>query len=329
MKNHPKVSVLMSVYNDAVHLKEAINSILNQTIKDFEFIIIDDGSTDVSVDILRRYEKQDSRVKVYTNESNIGLAKSLNKGFLLSSGEYIARMDADDYAYPIRLQKQLEFMEAHKNIMVCGTSMEIYEDHNKFMVPPTAHNAIAAGLIFGTNFYHPTVMFRASFIGDNQITYPEDCKYAQDYGLWVKLLKLGKKDIFANLEEPLLKYRTHPEKNRKKYFNTQTSFAIKTQISALEIFSINANEKVLYDLNSSSEYLTLDNIKKCNSLLEKIRIKNIQSKPYFYKELKVAIIRKKVSLFRRCEKKSFYYPYMKLKARFIYLINRKIIKSIN
>lgn len=94
MKNHPKVSVLMSVYNDAVHLKEAINSILNQTIKDFEFIIIDDGSTDVSVDILRRYEKQDSRVKVYTNESNIGLAKSLNKGFLLSSGEYIARMDA-------------------------------------------------------------------------------------------------------------------------------------------------------------------------------------------------------------------------------------------
>uniref|UniRef100_UPI001299DBE4 glycosyltransferase family 2 protein n=1 Tax=Escherichia coli TaxID=562 RepID=UPI001299DBE4 len=85
----------------------------------------------------RRYEKQDSRVKVYTNESNIGLAKSLNKGFLLSSGEYIALMDADDYAYPIRLQKQLEFMEAHKNIMVCGTSMEIYEDRSKFMVPPT------------------------------------------------------------------------------------------------------------------------------------------------------------------------------------------------
>lgn len=215
MKNHPKVSVLMSVYNDAVHLEEAINSILNQTVKDFEFIIIDDGSTDISVDILRRYQEQDSRVKVYTNESNIGLAKSLNKGFLLSSGEYIARMDADDYAYPTRLQKQLEFMEAHKNIMVCGTSMEIYEDRSKFMVPPTTHNAIAAGLIFGTNFYHPTVMFRASFIGDNQITYPEDYKYAQDYGLWVNLLKLGKKDIFANLEEPLLKYRIHPEKNRK------------------------------------------------------------------------------------------------------------------
>ena len=328
MKNTPKISVLMSVYNDSIHLKEAIDSILNQTFDDFEFIIINDGSTDLSIDILNGYEEKDSRVKVYTNTSNIGLAKSLNKGLLLSSGDYIARMDADDYSYPTRLQKQFEFMENHKNIMVCGTSMEIYEHDNKFMTPPTNHNAIAAGLIFGTNFYHPTVMFRAAFIKQNAIMYPEDYKYAQDYGLWVNLLKLNQENIFSNLEEALLKYRIHPERNRKNYFSTQTSFAIKAQINALSMFNIEARENVLYDLNFSMESLSLCNIKKCNVILDKIRTKNEELRPYFYTNLEVAIVRKKISLFRRCEKKSLFYPYMKVKARLIYLMNRKRIKAL-
>nr|ADL32306.1 WenB [Proteus vulgaris] len=329
MKNTPKISVLMSVYNDSIHLKEAIDSILNQTFNDFEFIIIDDGSTDLSIDILKGYEEKDDRVKVYTNAFNIGLAKSLNKGFLLASGDYIARMDADDYSYPTRLQKQFEFMENHKNIMVCGTSMEIYEYNNNFMILPTKHNAIAAGLIFGTNFYHPTVMFRTDFIKQNKIMYPEDYKYAQDYGLWVNLLKLKQENIFSNLEEALLKYRIHPEKNREKYFSTQTSFAIKAQINALSLFNIEVSEDILYNLNFSTEDLSLYDIKKCNVILDKIKTKNKELCPYFYKDLEVAIIRKKVSLFRRCEKKSLFYPYMKVKARLTYLINRKMIKALN
>ncbi|MBI6528379.1 glycosyltransferase family 2 protein [Proteus vulgaris] len=329
MKNKPKISVLMSVYNDSIHLNEAIDSILNQTFKDFEFIIINDGSTDLSLDILKEYEEKDSRVKVYTNASNIGLAKSLNKGFLLASGDYIARMDADDYSYPTRLQKQFEFMENHKNIMVCGTSMEIYEYDNKFMILPIKHNAIAAGLIFGTNFYHPTVMFRSDFIKKNKIMYPEDYKYAQDYGLWINLLKLNQENIFSNLEEALLKYRIHPDRNRKNYFSIQTSFAIKAQINALDMFNIEVNEDVLYNLNFSIENLSLDDIKKCNAVLDKIKTKNKELCPYFYKNLEVAIVRKKVSLFRRCEKKSLFYPYMKVKARLIYLMNRKMIKALN
>ncbi|NBM53729.1 glycosyltransferase [Proteus sp. G2669] len=329
MKNTYKISVLMSVYNDSIHLNEAIDSILNQTFKDFEFIIINDGSTDLSIDILKEYEEKDSRVKVYTNASNIGLAKSLNKGFLLASGDYIARMDADDYSYPTRLQKQFEFMEDHKNIMVCGTSMEIYEQDDKFMILPTSHNAIAAGLIFGTNFYHPTVIFRSDFIKQNKIVYPEDYQYAQDYGLWVNLLKLNQENIFSNLEEALLKYRIHPERNRKNYFSTQTSFAIKAQINALSMFNIEASKNVLYNLNFSNEELSLCNIKECDVILDKIRTKNKELCPYFYKNLEVAIVRKKVSLFRRCEKKSLFYPYMKVKARLIYLMNRKMIKALN
>ncbi|QUT01924.1 glycosyltransferase family 2 protein [Proteus terrae] len=329
MKNTPKISVLMSVYNDSIHLNEAIDSILNQTFKDFEFIIINDGSTDLSIEILKRYEEKDSRIKVYANTSNIGLAKFLNKGLLLCSGDYIARMDADDYSYPTRLQKQFEFMENHKNIMICGTSMEIYEYDNKFMTLPTNHNAIAAGLIFGTSFYHPTVMFRADFIKKNAIMYPEDYKYAQDYGLWVNLLKLNQENIFSNLEEALLKYRIHPEKNRKSYFSIQTSFAIKAQINALSLFNIETSESVLYNLNFSNENLNLCDIKKCNAILDKIRTKNEELRPYFYKNLEVAIVRKKVSLFMRCEKKSLFYPYMKVKARLIYLMNRKMIKALN
>ena len=110
----PLVSVVMSVYNDSKYLSESIKSILDQTLKDFEFIIVDDGSLDNSFDLLRRFKKKDNRIKILKNNSNMGLAFSLNKAIKESKGKYIARMDADDLSMPDRLKKQIIFFQKYK-----------------------------------------------------------------------------------------------------------------------------------------------------------------------------------------------------------------------
>jgi len=118
----PKVTVLMPVYNGERYLNEAVDSILGQTFTDFEFLIIDDASTDKTPEILRSYD--DPRIRVVTNEENLGLSKSLNKGLALARGEFIARMDADDVSYPYRLQVQHEFMTQHPGAGVIGSWAE-------------------------------------------------------------------------------------------------------------------------------------------------------------------------------------------------------------
>ena len=126
MKN-PKVAVLMSVYNGEKYLREAINSILSQTFNDFEFLIINDGSTDGTADILKSYT--DSRIKIINNEKNIGLTKSLNKGLKIAKGEYIARQDADDISMPERLKEEVAFLEIHKDYAVVGTFVKILNEN--------------------------------------------------------------------------------------------------------------------------------------------------------------------------------------------------------
>ncbi len=119
MKEKPRVTVLMSVYNGEKYLREAIDSILNQTFKDFEFLIIDDGSTDSSADIIRSYT--DFRIRLIQNEKNIGLTRSLNKGLKLAKGEYIARMDVDDISLPIRFEKQVSFLDKYEDVKLVGS----------------------------------------------------------------------------------------------------------------------------------------------------------------------------------------------------------------
>ena len=128
---NPLVTVLMPVYNGEKYLKEAIESILNQTFKDFEFLIINDGSTDNSVKIIQSFN--DLRIRLIHNESNIGLIKTLNKGLKLSNGKYIARMDCDDVSLPKRLSVQINFMEKHPEIGVCGSWVKIIGLEQKFI----------------------------------------------------------------------------------------------------------------------------------------------------------------------------------------------------
>jgi len=205
----------MSVYNESNYLNKAIDSILAQTYKEFEFIIVDDCSQDGSFEIVQGYAKKDNRIKVIKNKINLGLAVSLNKAVEESKGKYIARMDADDISLPSRLQKQIEYMEKNTAIHICGTGL-VYIDKNgqelkKLLMAPT-HKQIQKEICKRSPFAHPSVMIRRSFF-DMVGLYDQKLRKAQDYELWARGLVKGAK--YANLGEHLLFYRYEPVKTVK------------------------------------------------------------------------------------------------------------------
>ncbi|WP_170000229.1 glycosyltransferase [Campylobacter sp. RM9328] len=200
-----KISVIMPVYNAEKYLDEAIQSILNQTYKDCEFIIINDGSTDDSLSIIERYKKQDERI-VLIDRENRGIVASLNEGIQIAKGKYIARMDADDISLPTRFEEQLKIMENDKNIVVCGSWVNIFGENRKDKVFKyfEQDKEIKANLIMSCCFAHPSVIMRKSVFVDNNIWYDENFKNAEDYHLWTQLAKVGK---FYNIPRVLLNYR--------------------------------------------------------------------------------------------------------------------------
>ncbi len=200
----PSISVIMPAYNTSPHLAEAIQSILAQSFTDFELLVINDGSTDGSADIVRSY--RDARVALIENPVNKGLAYSLNRAIGLAHGKYIARMDADDIAHVDRLKKQYEFMEDNTAIDVCGTWAETIDARPKIMRYPSCDEEIKSTLFFKTAFAHPTVMFRASSLKDGGWQYAD--VVAEDYDLWCRMAWRFR---MANLPEVLLHYRIHPQ----------------------------------------------------------------------------------------------------------------------
>lgn len=202
------ISVVMPNYNTTIeNLNEAVKSILAQTYTNFEFIILDDCSTNGSYEWLAGIE--DSRVRLFKNEKNMGITKTLNKGFRYARGKYIARMDSDDIALPTRFEKQIQYMEKNPSVIVCGTSVEYFGDESRIevreMPSPEVHRC---SFLFGNQYglYHPTAFFRRDMIEKYHIKYDEDLPTAQDYGMWTECSRYG---IISWLEEVLLKYRIH------------------------------------------------------------------------------------------------------------------------
>jgi glycosyltransferase involved in cell wall biosynthesis len=199
----------MSVFNGQRFLTEAIDSILNQSLQDFEFVIIDDGSTDNSGQILDSYQNSDSRVAIY-HQQNYGLTASLNRGCALSRGEYIARMDADDVALRDRLMRQVEFMENHPRIAVLGGAVECIDGTGKSLFRyrfPLRDDEIKIALRRGDcPLAHPAVLMRRNALA-SLAGYREAMVHAEDYDLW---LRVADRFELANLETVLLKYRVHP-----------------------------------------------------------------------------------------------------------------------
>jgi hypothetical protein len=199
----PVVSVILPVYNCAPYVKEAIDSILQQTFRDFELIIIDDASTDNTVAEIESIA--DSRIQLIRKPVNSGYTSSLNKGIEIAKGTYIARMDGDDKALPNRFEQQVALLEKHPDIVVCGGAMQIMGTEER-VVQPESHDAINVGMLAICSMCHPTVMMRTSFIRNSGHAYNPDKEPAEDYDLWVHLLRTGK---FYNIQEPLLAYRVH------------------------------------------------------------------------------------------------------------------------
>ncbi len=199
------ISVLMSVYNGKLFLKEAVESILNQSFTDFEFIIFDDCSIDDSAQLLQKYVKTDKRIKLITNKHNIGLGANLRQGVEIASGKWIARMDADDIALPHRLQTQIDYVTAHPNTDILGSyAFDIDNQGNTISLRkcPIDHKRIIK-YIWTCPIIHPTAfMKKESLIKAG--SYGQE-KRRQDYALWFRCAKNGL--IFANIPEPLIKYR--------------------------------------------------------------------------------------------------------------------------
>lgn len=186
----PIISVLMPAYNAAEYIREAIDSILTQTFTDFEFIIINDGSTDSTEDIILSYS--DKRIKYYANECNLGIVKTLNRGIDLSNGRYIARMDADDVSMPDRLEKQVHLLDVNPQIVACGTLYAIYGDQRQTPVDvATDVQDIRYDMAIYCQFAHSTMMIRKDTLDQYKLRYREEYKCAEDYKLWTELLQYG------------------------------------------------------------------------------------------------------------------------------------------
>jgi len=229
----PRITVLMPVYNAERYLRESIDSILNQTYRNFEFLIIDDGSTDRSVEIIRSYN--DPRIRFVQNERNLGISETLNRGIDLSTTDLIARMDADDISYPKRLQRQYEHMIVHPDCALLSTWCKVVTDDKKFIrLERYRTKFYYYNLTFECWMYHPTVVFTKSAAKDvGMYSIP----YAEDFELF---WQLSRKYKIACLEEVLVDYRVtdqslHQVIRKKEYDETIQS---QKNISSCSFWSV-------------------------------------------------------------------------------------------
>ena len=200
-----KVSILMSVYNGGKFLGDAIESMLSQGFKDFEFIIINDGSIDDSLKIINSYH--DERIRLVDNGGNIGLVNSLNKGLELAKGEYIVRMDCDDISCSNRLSSQVKFMNKHKMVGASGSYYDLmFRGKHAVADFPLNNEEISCYLIFNSPMAHPSVIIRRQTILERKLSYRSEFVHAEDYDLWSRISENAE---LSNIPEVLLNYRVH------------------------------------------------------------------------------------------------------------------------
>lgn len=234
----PLVSVVMSVYNGRPYLDKAVESILSQTFRDFEFIIIDDGSTDGSIEDLKRYAACDSRIRLVIQE-NRGLTKSLNTGLKLACGKYIARMDADDIAFPERFEKQVAALDENPNLVMLGANVELITEYGiRLGLRPQGkgHGDIRRRLLLGDGsaMTHPVVMYHRQAALDIG-SYDERFSTGQDLDLFLRLSEVG---LVENLPETLLDWRQHMESINRTQFSTWRAMKILALEKTLERIGI-------------------------------------------------------------------------------------------
>ncbi|MCI5114377.1 MAG: glycosyltransferase [Candidatus Electrothrix sp. AW1] len=204
-------TVLMSVFNGEKWIEEAIKSILCQSFSDFDFIIVNDNSTDSTEFIIRSFF--DKRIILLQNDSNLGLPTSLNRGIDFSNSQYIIRMDADDISLPTRFEKQISYLDEHPHVGVCGSWIQTFGEKCEILKAEKDHKKIVTKLFFSNALFHPSVVIRREVLQLHKLRYESCYPGSEDYRFWVKLAEVTE---LANLQEVLLHYRLHPHQVTKK-----------------------------------------------------------------------------------------------------------------
>jgi glycosyltransferase involved in cell wall biosynthesis len=200
-----KLSVLMTNFNEEKYINESIQSVMENSIDDFELIIVDDGSTDSSINVIKMWQKIDKRILLIRNSTNLGVAKSKNLGLTHCQGDFIAMMDADDICMPNRFESQLHFLARNPEISLCGGAMYLLMDEGNQLKKAITKN-IEKSLMIQNSFNHPTIMMRRDIVDSGIFRYSPKFRHTEDYRLWTRLaFKIG----LGNLETPLLQFRAN------------------------------------------------------------------------------------------------------------------------
>jgi len=240
----PILTVIMPAYNAKKYISFAIESVLNQTYEDFEFLIIDDRSTDGTSKIIRNYAKQDKRIRIINNKKNMQIAYCLNKGLKSATGTFIARMDPDDISMKKRLEKQLKFLIRNPNVAIVGANIEIIDKNGKKIASrkyPSSSTEMKKIMFRYSPFAHPVIMFRKK-VFEKYGGYNEAMVPCEDIDLW---FKIGSRHKFATLQENLLQYRLLEASNSHSRLRYLENLGLKIKLNAI----INLNYKPsFYDI---------------------------------------------------------------------------------
>ena len=307
---YPKITVVMPVYNGEKYLDTAIKSILNQKFTNFEFVIVDDASTDNSVEIINSY--QDQRIKLIKNNVNLGIPTTRNKCLQESSGEYVAVLDCDDYAYPSRLAEQLEFMENNPDFGMVGSWVELIDENDdltgEVWNEDEPSQKIPCRLLFHNYFAHSAVLLRRSALDTVKINgeiYRKDYPNAQDYDLWVRI---SKKFKVWNIPKVLIKYRVHSHCISLKAANLVEQLTCKIVTEQMNNLGIQPTDKQLalhrqigsynpQEIDTSIEY-----IKEVANWLTILRNANKNTGVYDHHNFNQVLADLQLSMFCHCLK---------------------------
>ena len=265
---NPKISVITTVFNCESYIEQSVRSILDQTFHDFEYIIINDGSTDRTSEILNRLSSLDKRIKLTDRKKNTGRVKSLNEALDKATGEFIAIQDADDVSFSERLEKQVTFLKMNKDYVLVGANIIVIDEFENFISNPRRplnDSEAKFSLLFRCTFANPSLMFRKKIIIENNIKYEDHFIHAEDFRIISLISRYGK---VQNIEDPLVKYRKHA------YNNSTLNFDV---------------------LNNGSILIAKDNLSKLGIRItddQVFRIRNLISsrginKEFLYKDVKI------------------------------------------
>ena len=226
------LTVLMSAYNSEHFISETIDSILNQTFKDFIFLIIDDCSTDNTLKIIKEYEEKDKRIEIIKNNINLGFTNSLNNGIKRIKSDYIARMDSDDICDPTRFEKQMNYMQKH-NLDICGTNLIYFDDKGE--LGRKKYRDVKDTILIESPICHASTIIKREYF-DKYGGYNPEYKVAQDYDLWLKFYSKGAK--FGIVPEYLFFYRQHPQMAKASKTKLTLKNTIKIKLNAMKNYGI-------------------------------------------------------------------------------------------